>query len=904
MSIRPWAMLVASSMAVCGIVALAGPVRVPTPGMHAQKKDKPKRTEAEDDVPKAADPEVTRIDDPDVKPSTTKAKSTGDLTQAARDARHPRAKELFADLAVAHDEVVVRGLQGVTVDGVKSPDRTLRVAPFVDHLDDTAESKVGLELQIIDEAGKPIGTKKVGRKSILSVRYHEQIAVEEVTKFLDEPFGKKEPRDALYLGRLDQIQVGETALTGVLQMHQSAREREARRGPSWDKVETALRDTLLKVKLMQLDLLVEAKSWDAGFDLVQQLVTTFKLPGEHAKIAPLLGELLKKAFKDPSYTQDRLHEVRRRLRQVEDEFPGSKLVDPINASLRDQAQELFDRAKALIKEKKLSEATELLKQAEETWPDLPGLSDKRLEVMGAFQVLKVGMRELPVYMSPGWAHTDAELRAVELLFEGLVGLTPDEHGAFYYRPVLARRQPRVIALGRQFELPRQAKWSDGRLVTVSDLTFTHNLMKVQRTESGPAWSERGPAWGELLEKVQVEGDPSRMKIRLRQGMLDPLSAMSFKVLPRGARPAEKAFAEKPIGSGPFYFEPLKDRKERLSEFSSGPPYARFLANPHYGKRANRSGLPYIRELRIYAPADPVKEMKDNRLDMVVDLSAEQAAALAAVPGIEVKMPTPKTSNRRVYFLAVNHRRPALVNADLRIALARAIHRDQLLDDHFRKGLGKKVHRSINGVYPAGSWACSPHLAAKGEDPTLDPYDKVLAKTKFREAKTKLQGEVALTLKYPSGDSILAAAMTALCEQVEKTLVGVKLTPVAKTPYELREAVEQTFDYDLAYYSYDFPDESYWLQPLFGPNGRGGGDNYLGYNGPLVGKIHSATTLRHFSQVREYAHAIHRQLESEMPLIPLWQLDPLMAVRAGRVEMPTIDPQALFTRVEEWRVRGR
>ena len=115
---------------------------------------------------------------------------------------------------------------------------------------------------------------------------------------------------------------------------------------------------------------------------------------------------------------------------------------------------------------------------------------------------------------------------------------------------------------------------------------------------------------------------------------------------------------------------------------------------------------------------------------------------------------------------------------------------------------------------------------------------------------------------------------------------------------MREAVEQTHDYELAYYCYDFPDESYWLKPLLG------GENYLGYTGPLLGKIESATTLRHFSQVQKYAHAIHRQLlEVEMPLIPLWQLDPLIAVRKGRVEMPPIDPQALFTRVEEWHVRG-
>src|ERR1019366_8279897 len=104
-----------------------------------------------------------------------------------------------------------------------------------------------------------------------------------------------------------------------------------------------------------------------------------------------------------------------------EQFPDSKLVEPINANLKEQAKTLFDRAKELIKDKKLAEATDLLKQAEETWPDLPGVSDTRLELMGKFQILKVGMRELPLFMSPGWAHTDAESRATELIFESLVG---------------------------------------------------------------------------------------------------------------------------------------------------------------------------------------------------------------------------------------------------------------------------------------------------------------------------------------------------------------------------------------------------------------------------------------------------------------------------------------------------
>jgi ABC-type transport system substrate-binding protein len=890
MARRMFSLVLVLSVAVCGVVVLAGPVRVPTPGMHAQKKKKDKpRKEDEEDAPKSSTPEVTRIDDPDVKPTAPKVKASGDLAQAARETRHPGTKALFAGLAVPHDEVTVRPIKGVTVDGSKLPSGTLKVEPFVEHLGDPMDGKGTLELPLIEADGKPIRTVPVGRNRILSVRYHEQIAVAEVKEYLEQPFGKYDPSNKNYLGRLDQIQAGETALAGVLQMHQSARQRGTRKGPGWDEVEAELRTGLLNVKRLQLGLLVGAKSWDAAFDFAQQLATTFDRPSEHALLAPDVGTLLEKAIEDKAYTRDRFAALRRRLRQIEEQFPAnSKLVAPINASLRSQAQALVDQAKRLEKEEKKADALELLKQAEETWPDLPGLRDYHLKLGGAYQVLKVGMRELPLYLSPGWAHTDSEKRACELLFEGLVGLVPDAQGSMYYRPMLARGRPRVVELGRQFDLPRDAKWSDERPLRADDLAFT--LKEIAEGRG----SERGQAWSELVQATQRGTDPFRTKILLSQGLIDPLSAMSFKILPRHSRPspASEDFAKRPIGSGPFVFVPRT---------SDADKFVTFKANPHYGARDNRAGLPYIREIRVYAPEDPVKAMKAEALDMAADLTAEQAAALAADPKIEVKLPAARTPNRRIYFLAVNHRRPNLANPELRIALALAIDREKLLNDHFRKGLGKNVHRPLNGPYPAGSWACSPLVGKnKGNDPSLDPFDAELARAKLRTALSKLaQREVSLTLKYPQGDPVLASAVSALCGQVEKELPGVKLSSTALTPHQMREAVERTHDYELAYYCYDFPDESYWLKPLLG------GENYLGYTGPLQGRIEKAATLRNFRQVQEYARAMHQQLlEVEMPLIPLWQLDPLIALRKGRVEMPPIDPQTLFTRVEEWHLRGR
>src|SRR5262249_41609376 len=105
-------------------------------------------------------------------------------------------------------------------------------------------------------------------------------------------------------------------------------------------------------------------------------------------------------------------------------------------------------------------------------------------------------------------------------------------------------------------------------------------------------------------------------------------------------------------------------------------------------------------------------LKEGRLDLALDLTAEQAHELREAPGVAVPLPRPGGLNRRIYFLAVNHRHPLLKKKDLRLALAQAIDREALLDAHFRGPLGKRVHRALNGPYPAGGWACEPGLKGR------------------------------------------------------------------------------------------------------------------------------------------------------------------------------------------------
>ena len=316
--------------------------------------------------------------------------------------------------------------------------------------------------------------------------------------------------------------------------------------------------------------------------------------------------------------------------------------------------------------------------------------------------------------------------------------------------------------------------------------------------------------------------------------------------------------------------------------------------------------PRIQEIRFYSYNDKTnlaEELRRGRLDLVLDLTAKQAQELLEKQNADrlaIELPTPSSSapNRRIYFLAINNRK--LSDAKLRRALAFAINREALLDKHFRAALKVPFHRALNGPFPVGSWACNSNVRDRSNKNSLDLHDADRAKN----LSVGVEKPAGLTLKYPQGDTAVDEAMKDLCAQV-KSLTGVVLSPTPCDPYQLREDVEGTQNYDLAYYHYDFPDESYWLAPLLGPPPGGDGSKkmFRFTNADLAKLLAGTESYRDFDMVAEYQWLIHKLLLKEMPFIPLWQLDPLLAYRRD-VQPAALDLQLVFRDIEEWRLRRR
>jgi ABC-type transport system substrate-binding protein len=854
-------------LALLGVAGLQGQApKPPKPEPDKQVPKKP-RVEEEEEPAKKGSKVPLRLED---SPSRPEVLPTA-LREEADKATHPAAQALYRRLAVPHDELV---------DG----QRNHWIVPLPNYLGaNPLASAIGVARidekgQVIEEKNYPAGQRVVS---------YEQLALDQVGAF-KAAVEKKGP----VLSRLELAQHAEKVFAAVLRFHEGALEQRLRRGGGWADLEAKLRRALLDARLDQFQALADSGKWPAVSAFANELVRQYPLQSEirlaiTQREANHARELLQ-AGKPDGYVQARqsLERLTRLFPDPQNDQATDKAIKDLRQLLQEKAKGLAREAeKAVAKDKNL--ARQQLLMAESIWPQLPELRRLRQELR-LDSVLYVRVRSLPTHLSPDAACNDADLVALDLLFEGLVRPVADPAVGQSYEPVLAAGNPRLMALGREFHLVHDARWyREGR--GADDPSIDEPVTATDARSGLRRFQE--------LVGQRIDDDPFILRLRLQQGYLDPLSLMTFKVLPKYA--SDPDFARRPVGSGPYMY--LGEETRRIGQ--TAVPCAVFRANPTYGARAGKAGQPLIREICFYATKqnDPRRDFDspEARPQLLLDLQTRQIEELtnakSGVRGLQVYT----LPSRRVYFLAVNHRRLELQNQELRRAIGLAIDRERILDVCFRAPVDslKKPHRPANGPFPAGSWACDKTVPA-------DLFDRAQARVRANQAKRS----GPLELKYPTELPEVADACKRIKEQVLEH-AGIELSLKPCSAPELRKAVMDDHDYQLAYWHWDPADETYWVWPLFDPNAAGpGGSNFLGrVNDPALENLfRKAMQYREFSEVQRLTRMIHRQLYDSMPLIPLWQLDTHLAVdqRLKLAPRPErIDPLQLFTHAELWKLEN-
>lgn len=840
-----------------------------------QPPAKPPVKEEEDDEkpPKAAEvkPAAPAKPPPPPKPKVQLDLSTGpfNLADQAKQQTAADAKALLEEFAIPHDIVVTRNSTGT--------DSVWKVVPIPKKY--VPEGLGTVNVKTID--GKREAALK--RDQIKEVSHYEPRALAAVTKF------QLANQDKSGIARFHMLRAAEMVLAEVSRFHEDARRTRAREGAEWDEIARQIKSELFRVQVNQVLALAADQEWGYGQTLAERLFN--ENPGNRELLAAIETMVVSRAQLGLD-TQNDFLGARRLIEEMAAKFRMEILPESaagrIQRRLVDRARLLYEEGKLLAEQGKVSEALTKLEGAEEAWPTYPGLRVYRQRLIGDRPTLRVGVRYLPTQVSPTTMATDADLAAVSLVFESILQLRSGPSGRDGYIAKLGD-EPSRIEQGWEVVVPEGLAWSDGKPMTADDLLRSAEL-----------YSKRGSfLYNPDAEQLKVVPlDSQRITFTLQRPYLDPLSLLTFPLvpahrLPRGRSPRDLAFGRAPVGSGPFMVQSGTEDEVVL------------VANPHYRRYFAPTG-PAIQEIRFIRYDDfsvAKNALSSGRWQLLLDLSTKERDELAGIPNTTTVTPTEATTtgmkfqltNPRIYYLAVNHRKTPLQNANLRRAISQGIDREGVLSAVYR-GKGKPQHKVLNGPFPLGSWAYDENLDRTPATNTAT------SRVTLQQARNDLRGSLpTLTLRYANEERGAAEACAEMQKNLESIGLRINLQGMAASEI-LSDLARETPTYDLLYWTYDFQDEMLSLWPLFDPQSAGGqGQNILGFkDGTIEGVFRTIQNLRDLDKLTLHSKRLHDMIMKQLPMIPLWQLDKHIAVHRS-LQYTRIHPVRVFDNPELWRI---
>ncbi|MDR7548269.1 MAG: ABC transporter substrate-binding protein [Armatimonadota bacterium] len=306
-------------------------------------------------------------------------------------------------------------------------------------------------------------------------------------------------------------------------------------------------------------------------------------------------------------------------------------------------------------------------------------------------------------------HRDRKTETViRNIFDGLVTRTTRDRVV----PELATAWTQPSPTVYEFTLRRGVTFHNGDPVTADDVVFTFDRI----LREGAVGGQSSPRKGLLgpLQTVEKVGE-DRIRFTLTQPFPPFLQALvHFQIVPMRyiQQVGDRAFAERPIGAGPFRFVggSLDSQivLQRYDRYYGGSP-----ALPPVGP-APAAGVVFR---MMPEPATRVAALKAGEVHIVEDLPIDLLADLERDPKVYVKT----TQGTRVYAVELNNARPPFNNIKVRQAMNYAVNWEAILKNVYR-GYARRLATTF---LPSGF----------GYNPDLKPYpfDQNKARQLLREA---------------------------------------------------------------------------------------------------------------------------------------------------------------------------
>src|SRR5262249_30769064 len=152
---------------------------------------------------------------------------------------------------------------------------------------------------------------------------------------------------------------------------------------------------------------------------------------------------------------------------------------------------------------------------------------------------------------------------------------------------------------------------------------------------------------------------------------------------------------------------------------------------------------------------------------------------------------------------------ALQNANVRKAILEAIDREAILNSVYR-GAGKLFHTPIAGPFPLGSWAYS-----DTKNYSIEPGKDPLFNASHAKGLAESAGRPSLRFRFPLDDPQIVSASNRINSMLREAGLQVNIQP-SKREDMIADFGKEQPDFDIAFWYYDFDNETLSLRPLLDP----------------------------------------------------------------------------------------
>lgn len=487
-------------------------------------------------------------------------------------------------------------------------------------------------------------------------------------------------------------------------------------------------------------------------------------------------------------------------------------------------------------------------------------------------VLTFGILGQPDTLNPAYAFLTESYDIFDLIFSPLV--TEDDTGT-YVGEFASDWKASDDGLTWTFTIRDDIKFHDGTPATAEDAAWAINAV----IDNPDGWAALSGYVGGFKEAVAV--DDKTLEIHLEH----PIGNMEYRVsflyvLPRKdfeqfktPEDLQNFTNDKAVGTGAF----------KLTNWDKDKGILILEANPDY--HLGRAKIDRVIFQQFDNEDAMVQALKVGDIDAMTEVPSTAFEVLKSVTGVKVVQRTSRSLSQLIVNSApadndpTPTRNPALEDPQVRLAIAHAINKQDLVDIVLQ-GLGKPGHSIIPPTLGGGFWQ-NPNITDVPFD--MDKANQVLEDAGYVKGsdgvRAKGDSRLEFRLQYPS-DSDTAPRVADLLTGWFKE-AGIKTTPESVDPDSLTAACCPAADYDLILWGWGSdPDPDFMLSVLTSDQFVDGGWSDSGYSNPDYDALYlkqQETTDRNERQ--KIVWQMQEMVFNDRPYIVYWYPDALQAYRS-------------------------